>query len=120
MIEYGNIVLYHSFLDIVGERTFPSDASKRGQAVLSGYLGQLPHEALEHILGYLGPAEIGLMETTCRYFLESGIIEQVARHNLRSIPRAKGLTPMFLYVFGPFSLCGLYCKSVYYMPCLCN
>jgi len=83
---------------LAGGRSYPGDASQRGQAVLSGYLGQLPHEALEHILGYLGPTEIGLMETTCRYFLESGIIEQVARHNLKSIPRAKGLTPMFLYV----------------------
>lgn len=84
--------------------------------MLSGYLGQLPHEALEHILGYLGPTEIGLMETTCRYFLESGVIEQVARHNLKSIPRAKGLTPMFLYV-DPFCL-SVACIARLFVACI--
>ena len=62
---------------------------------LKGYLGLLPREALEQILGYLDTRDLATMEATCRYFIESGITEQVARHHLKSILRAKAMKPSF-------------------------
>ncbi|KAL4522955.1 hypothetical protein Ndes2526A_g07679 [Nannochloris sp. 'desiccata'] len=62
---------------------------------LTGYLGSIPQESLEHILGYLSARELGTLETTCQYFIHSGITEKVAQHFLKEIPRAKGLKPDF-------------------------
>jgi hypothetical protein len=53
---------------------------------------------LEHILGYLSARELATLETTCQYFIHSGITEKVAQHFLKEIPRAKGLKPDFKYV----------------------
>lgn len=61
---------------------------------LTGSLGCLPREALEQILGYLDPKDLATLETTCRYFLESGITDQIARHHMKNVPRAKCLQPM--------------------------
>ena len=52
-------------------------------------------QSLEHILGYLTARELGALETTCQYFIHSGITEKVAQHFLKEIPRAKGLKPDF-------------------------
>lgn len=63
-------------------------------ADVTGYFGLLPREIIEQILGYLEPKELAMMDMTCRYFTESGITDQVARHHLKSVARAKGLSPM--------------------------
>jgi len=72
-----------------------SHESNKRDGRLTGYLGLLPREALEQILGYLDARDLARMETTCSYFIESGITEQVARHHLKSILRAKGMIPSF-------------------------
>jgi len=61
---------------------------------ISGYFGTLPREIVEHVLGYLEPKELAMMDMTCRYFTDTGLTDQLARHHLKSIARAKGLVPM--------------------------
>lgn len=61
---------------------------------ITGYFSMLPREITEHILGYLEPKELAMMDMTCRYFTDTGITDQLARHHLKSISRAKGLVPM--------------------------
>ncbi|KAI3428492.1 hypothetical protein D9Q98_007317 [Chlorella vulgaris] len=60
---------------------------------LSGYLGLLPDELLQQVLGYCSARELGAMESTCSFFIKSGLTDRVAKHFLREIPRAKGLKP---------------------------
>ncbi|KAL6768970.1 hypothetical protein ACKKBF_B16950 [Auxenochlorella protothecoides x Auxenochlorella symbiontica] len=62
---------------------------------LSGYLGLLPMETLEQILGYCTPRQLGALESSCSFFIKSGITDKVAMHHLSFIPRAKGLKPDF-------------------------
>ena len=63
-------------------------------AEITGYLSLLPREIVEHILGYLEPKELAMMNMACRYFTDTGITDQLARHHLKSISRAKGLIPL--------------------------
>ena len=58
-----------------------------------GLLSTVPREALEQILGYLDPRDLANLNATCRYFVDSGITEQVARHHMKNIPRARCLHP---------------------------
>jgi hypothetical protein len=52
------------------------------------------------VLGYCGARELGALETTCSYFIKSGLTDRVAKHFLRDIPRAKGLKPENRWVGG--------------------
>ena len=61
--------------------------------VLSAAHRAPPGQTLEQILGYCPPQSLAALETTCSYFIKSGVTERVARHHLRHIPRAKGLKP---------------------------
>jgi E3 ubiquitin-protein ligase HERC3 len=65
----------------------------RARVDITGHLGWLPREVLEQILGYLEPRELAMLDMTCRFFTESGITNQVARHHLKNVARAKGITP---------------------------
>ena len=71
-----------------------SSAMHEECAEITGHFSSLPREIIEHILGYLEPRELAMMDMVCRYFTESGITDQIARHHLKSISRAKGLVPM--------------------------
>ena len=60
---------------------------------LTGLLGTVPREALEQILGYLDPKDLANLGATCKFFIDSGITEQVARHHMKNVARAKLLQP---------------------------
>ncbi|KDD73205.1 hypothetical protein H632_c2429p0, partial [Helicosporidium sp. ATCC 50920] len=62
---------------------------------LTGYFSALPQEVLEQILGYCTPRQLAALETTCWWFVKTGITDRIARHHLRDIPRAKGMRPNF-------------------------
>ena len=57
-------------------------------------------QLLQQVLGYCGARELGALETTCSYFIKSGLTDRVAKHFLRDIPRAKGLKPENRWVDG--------------------
>jgi E3 ubiquitin-protein ligase HERC3 len=69
------------------------DTSQDSSPRLSGLLATVPREALEQILGYLDPRDLANLNATGRYFIDSGITEQVARHHMKNIPRARCLNP---------------------------
>ena len=50
-------------------------------------------QLMEQVMGYCSARDLGALETTCSYFIKTGITDRVARHFLRDIPRAKGLRP---------------------------
>lgn len=50
-------------------------------------------QLLQQVLGYCSARELGAMESTCSFFIKSGLTDRVAKHFLREIPRAKGLKP---------------------------
>lgn len=52
-------------------------------------------QTLEQILGYCTPRQLGALESSCSFFIKSGITDKVAMHHLSFIPRAKGLKPDF-------------------------
>lgn len=60
---------------------------------LTGYLGVLPEELLQQVLGYCTARELGALEATCSFFIKSGLTDRIAKHFLKDIPRAKGLRP---------------------------
>ena len=72
----------------------PEQSERADGSLLEGMLGLLPREVLEQILGYLDPKDLAMLEITCRYFIDTGITEQIARHHLKGVARAKGLMPM--------------------------
>ncbi|GAX76064.1 hypothetical protein CEUSTIGMA_g3507.t1 [Chlamydomonas eustigma] len=61
---------------------------------ISGLWGLLPEEIVEMILRLCQPSQLGMLQSTCTYFSHSKLIDKIAKHKLKSVPRAKGLKPM--------------------------
>ncbi|KAK9805565.1 hypothetical protein WJX72_005277 [[Myrmecia] bisecta] len=62
-------------------------------APIAGYLNLLPIELLEKVLSYCGAQQLGALETTCTYFIQSQLTNRAALARLQLIARAKGLQP---------------------------
>ncbi|KAG1660841.1 hypothetical protein FOA52_008952 [Chlamydomonas sp. UWO 241] len=60
---------------------------------LSGLWGVLPEELVDGILKSCSPAQLGMLQSTCTYFRHSKLIEKIAKHKLKAVPRARGLKP---------------------------
>mmetsp|Transcript_8992 Transcript_8992/g.15604 ORF Transcript_8992/g.15604 Transcript_8992/m.15604 type:complete len:661 (+) Transcript_8992:155-2137(+) len=58
-----------------------------------GLWGQLPEELLEIILRQCTPVQLAMLESTCRFFRGNKLIEKIAKHKLRTVPRARGFKP---------------------------
>jgi hypothetical protein len=59
----------------------------------TGYFDWLPIEVTQLVLDCCTAQQLAALETTCRYFRESMIIEQTAELKLKAIPRSRGLVP---------------------------
>ena len=68
---------------------------KASQAIAAptGYFDWLPTEVTQVILDRCTAQQLAALETTCRYFRDSMIVEQTALAKLKAIPRSKGLVP---------------------------
>ncbi|GAX74772.1 hypothetical protein CEUSTIGMA_g2219.t1 [Chlamydomonas eustigma] len=69
-------------------------ATETRSAHISGLWGLLPDEIIEGILRLCQPSQLGMLQSTCTYFSGSKLIDKIAKHKLKSVPRAKGLKPM--------------------------
>jgi hypothetical protein len=45
----------------------------------------------DNILKLCTPAQLGMLQSTCKYFHGSKLIDKIAKHKLRMVPRARGL-----------------------------
>jgi hypothetical protein len=50
-------------------------------------------QLLEIILRQCGPAQLAMLESTCQFFRSSKLLERIAKHKLKAVPRARGLRP---------------------------
>ncbi len=73
-------------------------AAAQQEADACGLWSLLPDELLEVILRQCTPQQLAQLESTCHFFHDSKLIEKIAKHKLKSVPRARGLRPSRKYV----------------------
>ncbi len=60
---------------------------------LEFHLARRPLQLVETILKLCVPSQLGMLQSTCSYFRNSKLIDKIAKHKLKAVPRAKGLKP---------------------------
>ncbi len=50
-------------------------------------------QLIEIILRQCSATQLGMLESTCHFFRGNKLIEKIAKHKLKMVPRARGLRP---------------------------
>lgn len=50
-------------------------------------------QLIESILSSCSPSKLAMLQSTCRFFRQSAVIERIAKQSLKSVPRARSLKP---------------------------
>lgn len=83
----------HEFSDSCSSASSPAAEAWAADDQSCGLWSLLPGEVVEAILNNCSPIKLAMLQSTCKYFRSCSLIEKIAKHSLKAVPRARSLKP---------------------------